>query len=412
MAETPDKGAAGSPLSSRRKRDAEAYNDEGGDVGAAEDAREAKRAKCDKLRGPEFFASIGSPRFICAPMVDQSELAFRMMTRKYGCELAYTPMFHARLFGENAKYRSQQFSTCPADRPLFAQFCGDDPETLVRAAKHVEAHVDAVDLNCGCPQGIARKGHYGAFLLSEPDLLECIVSRMDASLAVPVTVKIRLVSEETDRRLQETLNLASRLQSAGCSVLTLHGRTKEMKGQSNGPCDWTAIKAAKQRLHIPVIANGGIETYADAVRCLADTCADGVMSAEALLEDPSLFSNQQLSQDQLADEYLQMVKLYEADRKCVKSHLFRFLYAGLQHHTDIRAQLGSARSLEEIAAAAASLRARRVEERARGDTLWPDKGWYARYRCPLGKVPAAKVGAETSSTDNAFPAAPKSPGAQ
>merc|ERR1719420_322267 len=95
---------------------------------------EADRQPCDetepatkhprpKLKGFEFFRSIGSPKFVCAPMVDQSELAFRMLTRRYGVELAYTPMFHSRLFGENAKYRKQQFSTCPEDKPVFAQFC-------------------------------------------------------------------------------------------------------------------------------------------------------------------------------------------------------------------------------------------------------------------------------------------------
>lgn len=351
----------------------------------------------EKLRGMEFFQSIGSPRFICAPMVDQSELAFRMLTRTYGVELAYTPMFHSRLFSEDAKYRKRQFTTCPQDRPLFVQFCGDDPEVLVSAAKHVEDQCDAVDINCGCPQGIARKGHYGAFLLSEGDLLTNIARRMDRELKVPVTFKIRLLSkDDRDQRLQETLNLASSLQAAGCSVITLHGRTKEMKGQMVRECDWDAIRAMKQRLHIPVFANGGIENLADAQRCLDVTGANAVMSSEALLETPSLFSGRQILQDQLVEEYLQKVKIYETDRKCVKAHLFRFLYAGLQHHVDFRAQLGASKSLEDIEAAAAGLRARRVEERSRGDFSWPDSGWYRRYRNPLGGKAAEKDKKEVS----------------
>ncbi|CAE7403238.1 Dus1l [Symbiodinium necroappetens] len=117
--------------------------------------------------------------------------------------------------------------------------------------------VDAVDLNCGCPQGIARKGHYGAFLLSEPEVIEGIVRTLDRELAVPSTVKIRLVNAN---ELQDTLKLVSRLEAAGASVLCLHGRTKEMKGQSTGPPNWDAIAAVKRRVGIPLIANGGIHT--------------------------------------------------------------------------------------------------------------------------------------------------------
>lgn len=72
-------------------------------------------------------------------------------------------------------YRMENFDDHPLDRPLVAQFCGDDPVTLLAACRHVQDKCDAVDLNCGCPQGIARKGHYGAYLLDEPDLVVEIV---------------------------------------------------------------------------------------------------------------------------------------------------------------------------------------------------------------------------------------------
>lgn len=116
-----------------------------------------------------FFESMGKPRWHVAPMVDQSELPFRMLCRRYGAECAYTPMLHARLFVEGAKYRREHFTTCAADRPLITQFCANDPQVLLEAARHVEAHCDAVDINFGCPQRIAKKGNYGAFLMDDLD---------------------------------------------------------------------------------------------------------------------------------------------------------------------------------------------------------------------------------------------------
>jgi len=66
----------------------------------------------NKLRSWDFFRSMGNPKYHVAPMVDQSELAFRMLTRKYGATCAYTPMIHARLFVEDPKYRKEIFTTC------------------------------------------------------------------------------------------------------------------------------------------------------------------------------------------------------------------------------------------------------------------------------------------------------------
>lgn len=84
-------------------------------------------------------------------MVDQSECAFRMLNRKYGCQLCYTPMLHSRMMVEQKTYKETNFWTHEADRPLVAQFCGNDPDIVLQAAKLVENEVDAIDLNLGCP---------------------------------------------------------------------------------------------------------------------------------------------------------------------------------------------------------------------------------------------------------------------
>lgn len=85
------------------------------------------------------------------------------------------------------------FSTCKEDRPLIAQFCGNNPDSLLSACKYLEDKCDAVDINFGCPQGIAKRGRYGSFLLSEPDTIVSLVKKLHENLSIPVTCKIRIL---------------------------------------------------------------------------------------------------------------------------------------------------------------------------------------------------------------------------
>lgn len=143
------------------------------------------------LTGRSWWASLGSPRCVAAPMVAQSELAFRLLARRYGAELCYTPMLLAKLYAAVPEYRADHFSTCAADRPLVAQLAGHDPDTMVRAALLLQPHVDAIDINLGCPQGIARKGKYGAYLLPDVERVCQIVRALCAAIDLPITCKVR-----------------------------------------------------------------------------------------------------------------------------------------------------------------------------------------------------------------------------
>ncbi len=166
-----------------------------------------------------------------------------MLTRKYGAELCYTPMLHAKIFATDPKYRKEHFCPKPEDRPLFVQFCANDPEYLLQAAKFVENDCDAVDINLGCPQGIARKGNYGSFLLEKKDLIVAMVSKLHNELKVPVTCKIRCLKTE-----KQTLELAQAIQDAGASLLTVHGRLKEHNKHRVGTCNYAIIKKIKETL--------------------------------------------------------------------------------------------------------------------------------------------------------------------
>jgi tRNA-dihydrouridine synthase 1 len=226
--------------------------------------------------------------------------------------LAYTPMFHARLFEETAKYRDTHFQAVrptsnakkgepesPADtrpwldgnpsidRPLFVQFCANEPAHLLAAAQLAAPYCDAVDLNLGCPQGIARKGHYGAFLQEDQDLIYRLIHTLHKSLPIPVTAKIRILDTK-----EETLAYAKNVLAAGASIVTLHGRRREQKGHLTGLADWSYIRYLRD--HLPpetvIFANGNILQHDDVEKCLEATGADAVMSAEGNLSDPSIFA--------------------------------------------------------------------------------------------------------------------------
>ncbi|XVF61231.1 hypothetical protein PTKIN_Ptkin08bG0113400 [Pterospermum kingtungense] len=208
-------------------------------------------------------------------MVDNSELPFRMLCRKYGATAAYTPMLHSRIFTDNEKYRNQEFTTCKEDRPLFVQFCANDPDVLLEAARRVEPYCDYVDINLGCPQRIAKRGYYGAFLMDNLPLVKSLVEKLASNLNVLVSCKIRVFPN-----LQDTLKYAKMLEDAGCSLLAVHGRTRDKKDGKKCRADWNAIKAVKNALRIPVLANGNIRHMDDVHNCLEETGADGVLSAE------------------------------------------------------------------------------------------------------------------------------------
>ncbi len=236
--------------------------------------------------------------------------------------------------------------------------------------------------------GIARRGHYGSFLLHEPDLVVSILSHLRKGLTkCAVTAKIRMVSAHTlDESYAQTLKLAKRLElEAGVDMICVHPRTKEQKGQFTGLCDWDLAARVKQTVStIPVVCNGGIGSFQDAQNCLRITNCDAAMSSEALLEYPALFSgNMDLTQEKIASDYLDCVDQFPhegaAGPKCVKSHLFKFFYAGLQRQTELRSVLGTCYSAEKFREIVKLYGDFRSRERAEGD-FFAERGWYYRYR--------------------------------
>ncbi|OBA21892.1 Dus-domain-containing protein [Metschnikowia bicuspidata var. bicuspidata NRRL YB-4993] len=302
-----------------------------------------------KLTGRDLFNAIGQPKTIVAPMVDQLELAWRILLRRYGAQLCYTPMFHAKLFATDENYRRKMWSPWDGgdkDRPLIVQFCANDPEYLLQAAQHIETQCDAVDLNLGCPQGIARKGNYGAFLMDDWDLVYKLIRKLHENLKCPVTAKIRVYDD-----WEKTLEYARMVLSAGAQFITVHGRTREMKGQATGLANWKVLRYLRENLPKDQVffANGNILYPSDLARCMSEVQCDAVMSAEGNLYNPGVFWTENADNDKvfarvdkMLREYFEIVKSCpgEASRVAMKAHFFKLLHAFLRVHTELRPVIG------------------------------------------------------------------------
>lgn len=204
------------------------------------------------------------------------------------------------------------------------QLAGDDPDTLVRAARRLAPYADGVDLNLGCPQTRAQRGHYGGYLLARRDwpLVVQIVEALAQGCDVPLSVKMRLCDMADD-----TYTLATHMARAGAAVITLHARHVARSRRRGGPAKLEHVRGVVDALHASqlhasqpggrtvVLSNGNVRGWDSVVQNLADTGADGIMVGEPLLERPDLFqaSAPTAARRAVLPAFLQMCEAYPVD---------------------------------------------------------------------------------------------------
>lgn len=268
------------------------------------DTIEGKKAEKKSKQALDNDSSSKIPfdhKYIVAPMVGASELPFRLLCRKYGAQLVYTPMMIAEQFANSKEYRKTEFQTCSFDRPLVCHFAANDPESFAKAAKKAEPYCDAIDLNLGCPQRTAYVGHFGSYLLDSKDreLVISIVQAGAAAVKIPIFVKIRLLDT-----VEETAELCRQLYEAGASLIAIHARfranfQRKGPGARDGPALLDQVKQLKELFpDNVVITNGNTITYDDVENNLEMTKADGIMSAEGILDNPALYLGRLGDRDQ------------------------------------------------------------------------------------------------------------------
>lgn len=222
---------------------------------------------------------------ILAPMAGVSDLPFRMLNRKFGCELAFVEMINCRSVSHKSKRTGQMLSTQENDRPLGIQILGCEPKFIHKALGILEKYdFELLDFNAACPaKKVVRRGE-GAGLLREAKKLNEILKLIVKTVKVPVTMKMRVGWDKDSVNAKE---LAKAAQDAGIRGIFIHGRTKA-QGYS-GKVDYDTLREVKKVLKIPLIASGDIFSAVLAKKMLEETGCDGLVVARGAFGNPWIF---------------------------------------------------------------------------------------------------------------------------
>ena len=236
------------------------------------------------------IGNIGFPTrsLFLAPMEDVTDPSFRFICKHFGADMVYTEFIPSDGLIRDAKKSLKKLDLMDDERPVGIQLYGHLIDSMVEAAKIAEeAKPDLIDINFGCPvRKIANRGAGAGMLCNVPLMVE-MTSAIVNAVKLPVTVKTRLGWDENNRNIED---IAERLQDAGISALTIHGRTKTQLYK--GSADWNLIGRVKNnpRMKIPVIGNGDIMTPQSALEAFDRYGIDGIMIGRATVGRPWIFT--------------------------------------------------------------------------------------------------------------------------
>ena len=221
-----------------------------------------------------------------APMAGVTDAAFRLICREEGAAFTCTELISSKALCFHDRKTFSLLRRFPGERPSAVQIFGSDPACMAEAAAIAleETGAEVIDLNMGCPMGTIVNNGDGSALMKSPELAGRIVEAVNAAVPVPVTAKIR---RGWDMGSCNCVEVAKVLESAGAAAIAVHGRTRAQ--MYSGQADWNCIRAVKEAVGVPVIANGDIFAPEDVPRILKYTRADAAMIGRGCFGNPWIF---------------------------------------------------------------------------------------------------------------------------
>ncbi len=248
-----------------------------------------------------------------APMAGVTDLAFRLMCRRWGAGLVFSEMVSAKALHYNDKKTLKLLETDIAEAPLAVQIFGSEPEIMAESAKKLcDMGVRLLDINFGCPAPKITANGEGSALLKDFSRIGEIVRAVSRAVDVPVMCKIRAGYEN----FIPLAPLAHIIEDSGAAAITVHGRTRKMF--YSGHSDWNKITEVKAAVGIPVIGNGDVTDFSSASDMMRETGCDAIMIGRGAQGNPFIFK--EINEGFAFGE--SKLKLSSADRlKAMREHI-------------------------------------------------------------------------------------------